>query len=120
MPATIAFPLGGNHWIIAGINEPNLMMIQNFVTSETSYDWIEARYVNLDWIDYNCRRQSTFTEDCHQGPTKTSQDYYNVNLVAVNGQDDCPNMESQSKLRTSNYFSFISDNHKMCRKLIIK
>ena len=89
MPATIAYPLGGNYWIVAGIHEHNLMMIKIFVTGETSYDWIEAKYSNLDWIDSNCRFQSTFTEDSYQGPRKTNQDYYHVGLVAVHGPSDC-------------------------------
>ena len=66
-------------------------MIEIFMTGETSYNLIEAIDSNLDQIDSNCRPQSTFTEDCYQEPMKTSQDYYNVNIVAVNGQDDCPN-----------------------------
>ena len=76
---------------MAGIEEPYLKMIKIFVTGETSYDWIEAKYSNLDWIDSNCRLQSTFTEDCYQGPRKTNQDYYHVGLVAVHGPSNCEN-----------------------------
>ena len=79
--ATIAYTLGGNFFIVAGIEEPYLKMIKIFVTGETSFDWIEAKY-STPASDSNCRSQSSFTEACYQGTSK-SQSAYNVQLVAT-------------------------------------
>ena len=81
IPATIAYTLGGNFFIVAGIEEPYLKMIKIFVTGETSFDWIEAKY-STPASDSNCRSQSSFTEACYQGTSK-SQSAYNVQLVAT-------------------------------------
>ena len=54
-------------------------MIETFVTGKTSYDQ----------IDSYCWFQSTFTEDFYAVPRKTNQDYYIVELVAINGPSDC-------------------------------
>ena len=81
IPATIAYTLGGNFFIVAGIEEPYLKMIKIFVTGETSFDWIEAKY-STPTSGSNCRSQSSFTEACYQGTSKT-QTAYNVQLVAT-------------------------------------
>ena len=81
IPATIAYTLGGNFFIVAGIEEPHLKMIKIFVTGETSFDWIEAKY-STPAADSNCRSQSSFTEAGYQG-TSNSQTAYNVQLVAT-------------------------------------
>ena len=108
MSATIASPLGGNSWIVAGINKLNLIMIKIFVTGKTSYDWIEARYSNLDWIDSNCRFQSTFTEDCYQGPRKRNQDYYHADLVAFKGSCDFKHQKKIFKDISMKFVKYIS------------
>ena len=81
IPATIAYTLGGNFFIVAGIEEPYLKMIKIFVTGETSFDWIEAKY-STPASGSNCRSQSSFTEACYQG-TSNTQTAYNVQLVAT-------------------------------------
>ena len=81
IPATIAYTLGGNFFIVAGIEEPYLKMIKIFVTGETSFDWIEAKY-STPSSGSNCRSQSSFTEACYQG-TSNTQTAYNVQLVAT-------------------------------------
>ena len=81
IPATIAYTLEGNFFIVAGIEEPYLKMIKIFVTGETSFNWIEAKY-STPASGSNCRSQSSFTEACYQG-TSNTQTAYNVQLVAT-------------------------------------
>ena len=81
-PATIAYPMGRNFFIVAAIDGSYLKMVKILVTGESSFDWIEAKYVREDSADSSCLSQSTFTEECYQG-SANSYPAYNVQLMAV-------------------------------------
>ena len=83
-PATIAYALYENFFIIAGIEEPYLKMIKIFVTGETSFDWIGAKYSTPSFHS-GCRNQSTFTEECYY-ETSNSDANYDAKLVAIAGR----------------------------------
>ena len=79
--ATIAYCLGGNVFLVAGIEEPFLKMAKIFVTGETSFDWMEAKYSQPS-SDSNCRHQLTFTKECYHG-NSMNESAYNVQLIAT-------------------------------------
>ena len=80
-PATIAYSLGGNVFLVALVEEPYLKMVKIFVTGETSFDWMEAKYSQPS-SNSSCRHQSTFTKECYHG-TSMDETAYNVQLIAT-------------------------------------
>ena len=79
-PATIAYPLGENIFIIGYHDGHYLKMVKIRVTGEHTFVWMSAKY-RFDH-PYKCEAQLTFYEDCFQG-IPVRQAYYNVKLVAV-------------------------------------
>ena len=78
--ASVAFPMGDNIFIIAGDDGNTLKMVKIRVTGETTFDWMEAKY---QWyFETKCKAPETFTAECFVGPEVTSQNNYNVVLVA--------------------------------------
>jgi len=80
VPATIAYNVRGNVFIIAEGSTENLKMVKIAVTGETTFDWIGAKYHELAATS-SCRDQETFSESCFHG-TSVSKDKYDVQLVA--------------------------------------
>ena len=87
VPATIAYHVQGNVFIIASISKGHegrhLKMVKIAVTGETTFDWIDAKYHELAATS-SCRDQETFSESCFLG-SSVSQGNYDVQLVASSG-----------------------------------
>ena len=87
VPATIAYHIQGNVFIIAAVEESDLKMVKIAVTGETTFNWIDAKYHELA-ATYNCRDQVTFSESCFHG-SSVSKEHYDVQLVASYGKLPC-------------------------------
>ena len=79
--ANLAFPMGENIFIVARVSEKYLKMVKIRVTGETTFDWIEAKYVVEGNYPTVCKAQETFTEECFVG-TSVKEPNYSVELVA--------------------------------------
>ena len=80
LPATIAYLLGEDIFIIGLKEEQYLKMVKIRVTGEHTFVWMSAKY-RTDH-SYECEDQLTFSEDCFQG-NSAGEANYNVQLVAV-------------------------------------
>ena len=91
VPATIAYHVQGNVFIIASISKGHegrhLKMVKIAVTGETTFDWIDAKY-HEPAATSSCRDQVTFSESCFHG-SSVSKEQYDVQLVASNGKVPC-------------------------------
>ena len=83
VPATIAYHVHGNVFIIAAVRVPYLKMVKIAVTGDTTFDWIDAKY-HKPSATSSCRDQDTFSESCFHGKS-VSKRQYNVQLVASLG-----------------------------------
>ena len=81
IPATIAYSLGRNVFLVAGIEEPFLKMVKIFVTGKTSFNWMEAKYSQPS-SNSSCMHPSTFTKECYHG-NSMNESAYNVQLIAT-------------------------------------
>ena len=102
--ANLAFPMGENIFIVARVSENILKMVKIRVTGETTFDWMEAKFV----YDYpsNCKAQETFTEECFVG-TSVKEPNYSVKLVAK-PQESKRKERDSGKNCISNKISYIS------------
>ena len=87
VPATIAYHVQGNVFIIADGEGRHLKMVKIAVTGETTFDWIDAKYHELAATS-SCRDQVTFSESCFHG-SSVSKEQYDVQLVASYGRLPC-------------------------------
>ena len=78
--ASLAFAMGGNIFIVASVSGNALKLVKIRVTGETTFDWIEAKYVQGNYPT-ECKSQETFTEECFVG-TSVKEPNYSVELVA--------------------------------------
>ena len=79
----IVYPLDEKNVFILGVTsveKKNLKMVKIRVTGKDTFDWLEARYKK--GYPAECEKQSTFNENCFQGPS-VGQDKYDVDLVAT-------------------------------------
>ena len=80
LDASLAFPMGENIFIVASVSGNFLKMVKIRVIGETTFDWIEAKYVPGNYPT-NCKAQETFTEECFVGKS-VKEPNYSVKLVA--------------------------------------
>ena len=83
IPATIAYHVEGNVFIIAAVEGSYLKMMKIEVTGETTFNWVDAKYHTVSATS-SCRDQETFSESCFHG-SSVSQGKYDVQLVASSG-----------------------------------
>ena len=83
VPATIAYHVQGNVFIIGAVRGSHLKMVKIEVTGETTFDWIDAKYHDPS-VTSSCTDQETFSESCFHGKS-VSKGNYNVKLVASSG-----------------------------------
>ena len=106
--ASLAFPMGENIFIVASVSGNALKMVKIRVTGETTFDWIEAKYVYPNYPNYpsNCKAQETFTEECFVG-NSVKEPNYSVELVAK--RQESKQIEQEiSKNYILNQISYIS------------
>ena len=87
VPATMAYHVQGNVFIIGAVRGSHLKMVKIEVTGETTFDWIDAKY-HEPAATSSCREQATFSESCFHG-SSVSKEQYDVQLVASNGKVPC-------------------------------
>ena len=95
LPATIAYPLGEDIFIIGLKEEQYLKMVKIRVTGEHTFVWMSAKY-RTDHPD-ECETKLTFTEDCFEG-NEMGEANYNVQLAAVatSGTKNCVKLTKMS------------------------
>ena len=79
----IIYPLEEKNVFILGVTyveKKNLKMVKIRVTGKNTFEWLEARY-NKGYSE-KCEKQSTFNENCFEGPS-VEQDKYDVDLIAT-------------------------------------
>jgi len=79
--ASVAFPMGDNIFIVACVDGWTLKMVKIRVTGETTFDWMESKYYEMDKLPAKCKTPETFTAECFVG-VSAKQWHYNVELVA--------------------------------------
>ena len=83
IPATIAYHVDGNVFIIAAVEGSYLKMMKIEVTGETTFNWVDAKYHAVSATS-SCREQETFSESCFHG-SSVAKGNYDVQLVASSG-----------------------------------
>ena len=81
VPATIAFHLSNDEWIVAVVNHNFMKMVKFQVTGVNSFDWIATKYIRNGNYGTSCL--TDFTEACFVG-TDSGEQTYTVDLVASN------------------------------------
>ena len=83
LPATIAYPLGENIFIIGRELSGYLKMVKIRVTGERTFVWMDAKYEKVpSTYSFYCRSQQTFSKYCFEG-TSVGSTKYSVELAAV-------------------------------------
>ena len=83
-PATMSYRLKENQFIVGLRKNSYLSMVWIRVTGEQSFEWIDARKLDL-MNDSTCDREEEFTFHCFKGNNESREDYDLV-LVAKKGK----------------------------------
>ena len=107
LPATIAYPLGKDTFIIGLKEAPYLKMVKILVTGEHTFVWMDAKSRTDHSVD--CEATLTFSEDCFEG-SSTEEAHYNVQLAAV------AKSGTKNRVKSTKIFQLMLHNN--IRKLI--